>query len=86
MTKYGMAFAKQNSSSEVTCNPEIILVTSSRGGTDNSSPLITRHKLNGQNYLQWSQSVMMFIGGKGKDEYLIGEITIPKKNDPKFRQ
>lgn len=28
----------------------------------------------------------MFIFEKGKDEYLTGEIEIPKKEDPKFRQ
>ena len=27
----------------------------------------------------------MFISGKSKDEYLIGEIEIPKKGDPKYR-
>lgn len=35
-------------------------------------PSITCHKLNGQNHLQWSQSAMMFICGKGKeDSYLM---------------
>ena len=29
---------------------------------------------------------MMFISEKAMDEYLTGEVTIPKKNDPKFRQ
>lgn len=38
---------------------------------------ITGHKLNGNNYLQWSQSVLMFISGKGKDEYLTGEKIAP---------
>ena len=28
---------------------------------------------------------MMFIYGKGKDDYLTGEVTIPDKNDPKFK-
>lgn len=56
------------------------------GNPNPRSILITSHKLNGQNYLQWSQSVLMFISGKGKDEYLTSETEIPKKGDPKFRQ
>ena len=28
---------------------------------------------------------MMFICGKGRDDYFIGDIIIPEKNDPKFR-
>ena len=85
MTKYGMATERQSSTSEVTSNPEPVPAGSSHGGTESTSVLITGHKLNGQNYLQWFQSVMMFICGKGKDDYLTGEIIIPEKNDPKFR-
>ncbi|MCR2848069.1 hypothetical protein KN825_16150, partial [Weizmannia coagulans] len=43
--------------------------------TNNISFPITNHKLNGNNYLQWSSSVLMFISGKGKDDYLNGEIS-----------
>lgn len=50
-----------------------------------SSPVITGHKLNGQNYVQWSQYVMMYIGGKSKGDYLTGEVVIPKKDDPNSR-
>ena len=46
---------------------------------------IIGHKLNGHNYLQWSQSVMMFICGKIKDDHLTGAITILKKEDPIFK-
>ncbi|EXB64488.1 hypothetical protein L484_006725 [Morus notabilis] len=78
MTKFGMATERQSSTSEVTSNPKTAaLASSSHGGPDTPSLLITGHKLNGQNYLQWSQSVMMFICGRGKDEYLNGEVTIP---------
>ncbi|RVX08140.1 Retrovirus-related Pol polyprotein from transposon TNT 1-94 [Vitis vinifera] len=41
------------------------------GGSDSSPILITGHKLNGHNYLQWSQSVLLFICGKGKDDVKI---------------
>ena len=40
--------------------------TSNLGGIEGTSLLITGHKLNRYNYLQWSSSVIMFICGKGK--------------------
>lgn len=46
---------------------------------------IIGHKLNGHNYLQWSQSMMMFICGKSKDDHLTRAVTIPKKEDPAFK-
>ena len=85
MTKYGMATERRSSASEVTSNPETAPAVSNPGGTKGTSLLITGHKLNGHNYLQWSQSVMIFICGKGRDDYLTGEVVIPEKNDPKFR-
>ncbi|RVX22922.1 DNA-directed RNA polymerase III subunit 1 [Vitis vinifera] len=56
------------------------------GGNDSSPILITGHKLNGHNYLQWSQSVLLFICGKGKDEYLTGEAVMPETTEPGFRK
>ncbi|KAH9696724.1 reverse transcriptase Ty1/copia-type domain-containing protein [Citrus sinensis] len=83
VTKYGMA----SSSTSVTIsqskgNVEI----ASHGGIDSSPILITSHKLNGHNYLQWSQSVMMFICGKGKDDYLTSEAAMPEVSDPSFKR
>ena len=52
---------------------------------DGSFLPITGHELNGNNYLQWSQSVHMYIGGKDKDGYLTREIIQPKSDDPRFR-
>jgi len=64
---------------------EIIPGTSTdMGVADNNIFTITGHKLNGQNYLQWSQSIMMFICGKGKDDYLTGVTSQPEEADPKF--
>ncbi|RVW98159.1 hypothetical protein CK203_031908 [Vitis vinifera] len=40
------------------------------GGFEKSVHHITVHKLNGKNYLQWSQLVMMYICGRGKDDYI----------------
>ena len=39
------------------------------------------HKLNGKNYLQWSQSVKLVICGRGKLGFLIGETSAPNKTD-----
>ncbi|EXC33077.1 ADP-ribosylation factor GTPase-activating protein AGD4 [Morus notabilis] len=44
-----------------------------------SSHPITTHKLNGENYLQWSQSVMLFIRGRGKTGFLTGATQKPKE-------
>lgn len=84
MPKIGMAL--QTSSSEITSKSKTAPTMVSHGAFESGSLLITSHKLNGQNYLQWSQSILMFISGKGKDDYLTGDIEIPKKEDPKFRQ
>ena len=72
MTKYGQSHALASSSE----TPSI---------ADQNPHTITSHKLNGQNYLQWSQSVQMFICGRSKDDYLTGEAKAPKADDPKFR-
>ncbi|KAI3470119.1 hypothetical protein Pfo_026782 [Paulownia fortunei] len=80
MTKYGMN--SQSSTSEVSSRPE---QTSSANIQESSSLLITNHKLNGHNYLQWSQSVLMYICGKEKDEYLTGEVPILEKSDSQYR-
>ncbi|RVW98977.1 Retrovirus-related Pol polyprotein from transposon TNT 1-94 [Vitis vinifera] len=56
------------------------------GGSDSSPILIRGHKLNGHNYLQWSQFVLLFICGKGKDEYFTGEAAMPETTKPGFRK
>ncbi|RVX19370.1 hypothetical protein CK203_008850 [Vitis vinifera] len=84
MTKYGMASSQVSSvtSPESGSRSEI----PNLGGNDSSPILITGHKLNGHNYLQWSQSVLLFICGKGKDEYLTGEAVMPETTEPGFRK
>jgi hypothetical protein len=79
-----MAATGQSSLFEVTLQPETASHGSLSGGTEGISHQITGHKLNGYNYLQWSSSVMMFICGKGRDDYLTWDIIIPEKNDPMF--
>ena len=53
-------------------------LAASKGSSENSPLSITEHKLNGNNYLQWPQSVMMYICGKEKDEYMTGVIVPPR--------
>ncbi|RVW29708.1 Retrovirus-related Pol polyprotein from transposon TNT 1-94 [Vitis vinifera] len=57
----------------------------SNGGAEGSSFLITRHKLTGHNYHQWAKVVLMFITGRGKDEYLFSTTESPKKDDKRFK-
>ena len=40
------------------------------------------YRLNGRNYLEWSQSIRTFLKGKGKLTHLLG--TKPKKDDPTY--
>ncbi|KAI3472122.1 hypothetical protein Pfo_029610 [Paulownia fortunei] len=80
MIKYDMN--SQSSASEVSSR---LAQTPSANIQESSSILITNHKLNGHNYLQWSQSVLMYNCGKRKDEYLTGEILIPEKSNSQYR-
>ncbi|KAL3530599.1 hypothetical protein ACH5RR_009921 [Cinchona calisaya] len=83
MTKYGMSGEKIAESSS-----DALSKAATRGnleGTEGVQIPITNHKLNGNNYLQWSQSIKMFMCGRGKDEYLTGEIVPPKADDPNYR-
>ncbi|KAL6347351.1 hypothetical protein AAG906_016827 [Vitis piasezkii] len=69
MPKYGPTFGMATNSSSSTS--DIIISSSSSSHQMETSHLpITTHKPNGQNYLQWSQSILMFIRGKEKDDYI----------------
>ena len=50
-----------------------------------SSLQISNLKLNGRNYLEWSQSVKLAIDGRGKLGHLTGEVTAPDPTDSQFR-
>ena len=76
-----MASDRQSSSSKITLNPKENLSNHNRS----SFFPITRHKLNSQNYLQLSQSIIMFVCGKEKDDYLTGVVEALHKEDPKFK-
>ncbi|KAL5850211.1 hypothetical protein ACOSQ4_008224 [Xanthoceras sorbifolium] len=93
MTKYGMATSSTSSTSTPSSNLEPTISHNNGGsgyGNNDNSHIphmpITGHKLNGHNYLQWSQSVSMFICGKGRDDYITGISESPAKEDPAFKQ
>ena len=46
--------------------------------------MVINHKLNGNNYLQWSQSVLRYIRGRRKEKYINGEASQPKAEDSQF--
>uniref|UniRef100_A0A2N9EWT2 Uncharacterized protein n=1 Tax=Fagus sylvatica TaxID=28930 RepID=A0A2N9EWT2_FAGSY len=51
---------------------------------DNMSLQITPEKLNGSNYSTWSQSVEMYITGRGKVQYLTGKKPKPVETDAAY--
>lgn len=52
---------------------------------DSSHLPITTIKFDGSNYLTWSKSVLIYVQGKDKEEYLTSEMKIPDKSDSKYR-
>ncbi|XP_073272345.1 uncharacterized protein [Primulina huaijiensis] len=53
--------------------------------TSDSHPVqITTIKLNGDNFLRWSQSVRMYIRGRGKMGYLTGDKKALSEDDPMY--
>ncbi|RVW35033.1 Retrovirus-related Pol polyprotein from transposon TNT 1-94 [Vitis vinifera] len=74
----------EESNSKVTSRLEAVH-SCSASTTDDIILPITGHKLNGQNFIQWAQSVRIFICGKGKEEYLTGATVQPKEDDPGYR-
>ncbi|RVW91107.1 hypothetical protein CK203_039906 [Vitis vinifera] len=85
MPKYGPAFGMATNSSSSTS--DIIISSSSSSHQMETSHLpITAHKLNGQNYLQWSQSILMFIRGKEKDDYITGASAAPETTTSTYKK
>ena len=52
--------------------------------SDSHSAQITNIRLNGDNFLRWSQSVRMYIRGRGKIGYLTGDKPAPTPEDPTY--
>ncbi|RVW45622.1 Retrovirus-related Pol polyprotein from transposon RE1 [Vitis vinifera] len=63
----------------ITDSSKISLTTS-----ESHSIQITTICLNGDNFLRWSQSVQMYIRGRGKMGYLTGEKKAPAVDDPNY--
>ncbi|KAH7543898.1 hypothetical protein JRO89_XS15G0055500 [Xanthoceras sorbifolium] len=47
---------------------------------------ITGHKINGKNYLQWSQSVLMYIRGREKTNYLFVDLATLEETNPGYKR
>ena len=45
---------------------------------------ITSIKLNGDNFVRWSQSVRMYIRGREKTGYITGDTPAPLQEDPNY--
>lgn len=65
-------------SSTTQSNPPSLLTKS----TEAHPIQITSIKLNGDNFFRWSQSVRMYIRGRGKSGYLTGDNAEPATDDP----
>ncbi|KAJ1441014.1 Gag-polypeptide of LTR copia-type [Sesbania bispinosa] len=50
----------------------------------NPSIQITQHELNGLNFREWYQSVLLVIKGKGKMGYLTGTFAAPPITEPSY--
>lgn len=42
-------------------------------------------RFNGNNYLQWSQSMTLFVRGHGREEHLTGSRIAPPTSDSQYR-
>lgn len=54
--------------------------------SQNFNLLLTVHKLNGKNYLEWAQSVKLATDGIEKLGHLTSEVTQPATNDPSLKK
>ncbi|KAI0507751.1 hypothetical protein KFK09_013879 [Dendrobium nobile] len=66
-------------SSSNTDQPEDSMMHQGRGDLQSMQP---SYRLNGKNYLKWSQFVKTYLKGKGKIHHLLG--GGPKEGDHKF--
>nr|DAD26587.1 TPA_asm: hypothetical protein HUJ06_028055 [Nelumbo nucifera] len=67
-------------------NVETVMFNNNGGDfTNYSSTPITIYKLNGRNYIQWSQSFMFHVRSKEKEDYLTENITKLDEKDAGYR-
>ncbi|KAL5856725.1 hypothetical protein ACOSQ3_004183 [Xanthoceras sorbifolium] len=78
----GQAISGQTQSDQRSTSVSITTFSNS----DASSLHITAHKLDGKNYLQWSQSVKIVVCGLGKLGYITGDLPAPPSTDPTYNK
>lgn len=86
MTKYiQTAMASETESETSSPNLNQTPVNPHHVFPENTTIPIAGHKLTSHNYNQWSHSVMIFVCGKGKEEYLTGTALEPDEKSPGYR-
>ena len=70
-------------------------VDASQSHTNNTTPLysptnefdifITSHKLNGDNYVQWSQSLLIHLAHRDKEGYINGDLPAPAQTESTYK-
>ena len=66
-------------------NSQLQVPATNPGSIENPTLQITIRKLNGCNFLQWSQPVKLFIKGKGKLGYLTGANKATNPKNPAYQ-
>ena len=85
MARTAMTGQRTTTSTSVasTGTPPVSTVTLNE--VENPSLQLIVHKPNGNNYLEWAQSIKLMIDGKGKLGHLIGKTTKLADNDPTLK-
>ena len=70
-------------------------VDASQSHTNNTTPpypptnefdvFITPHKLNGNNYVQWSQSLLIHLAHRDKEGYINGDLPAPAQTESTYK-
>ncbi|KAJ4942683.1 hypothetical protein NE237_000049 [Protea cynaroides] len=66
----------------LTTTPASTFTINKPSHSENHTVQITTIRLNGDNFLRWSQSVCMYLRGRGKMGYLTGNAKEPAVEDP----
>ncbi|XP_050204868.1 uncharacterized protein LOC126654907 [Mercurialis annua] len=71
-------YSTESTGNPIVSNPQYI------APSDNASFQITSHKLNGSNFREWYQSILLVMKGRGKMGYLTGVNTAPPLESAKY--
>ena len=74
-------------SKEIESNSFETTILGGNGGEPQNFPhmSITSYKLNGRNYLQWSQSVLLYLCSKEKEDCLTEKVVKPEEKEARYR-